>query len=232
MNTMSLMTRWRDRLVAAVIGIASATCSHALADERIIVTYSGTVSITNDPTGIFAGAGDRFTDQFVFDVNKIYRVQLLPNLDELIGGPVYGTPSPALESELDIGGVTLDLPLNLVGQDFNSSGFEMLSEAQGQTASGLWAYNVERVFTNAPELVTTDYSGPARAENGDGFFICMGQGVSCGQYLVSGTLSPSAVSVVDVLPEPASWGLMILGFGGLGAMLRHRHRALAERRSF
>ncbi|THD51433.1 MAG: PEP-CTERM sorting domain-containing protein [Phenylobacterium sp.] len=28
------------------------------------------------------------------------------------------------------------------------------------------------------------------------------------------------------VPEPASWALMILGFGGVGAALRRRHRAL------
>ncbi|WP_372785703.1 PEPxxWA-CTERM sorting domain-containing protein [Phenylobacterium sp.] len=29
------------------------------------------------------------------------------------------------------------------------------------------------------------------------------------------------------LPEPASWGLMIIGFGGMGAVLRSQRRALA-----
>jgi hypothetical protein len=28
------------------------------------------------------------------------------------------------------------------------------------------------------------------------------------------------------LPEPASWGLMIIGFGGMGAVLRSRRRRL------
>lgn len=31
-----------------------------------------------------------------------------------------------------------------------------------------------------------------------------------------------AVVSVDAVPEPASWALMVLGFGGLGAMLRRR----------
>jgi hypothetical protein len=32
---------------------------------------------------------------------------------------------------------------------------------------------------------------------------------------------------VTALPEPASWGLMLLGFGGLGAALRRRRAGLA-----
>lgn len=30
--------------------------------------------------------------------------------------------------------------------------------------------------------------------------------------------------IAAVVPEPATWGLLILGFGGVGAMLRHRRR--------
>jgi len=29
------------------------------------------------------------------------------------------------------------------------------------------------------------------------------------------------------VPEPATWGLMIVGFGGLGVMLRRKRQAIA-----
>lgn len=35
------------------------------------------------------------------------------------------------------------------------------------------------------------------------------------------------VSLAGGIPEPATWAMMLVGFGGLGAMLRHRRRMLA-----
>jgi hypothetical protein len=34
-------------------------------------------------------------------------------------------------------------------------------------------------------------------------------------------------AAVSAVPEPASWAMMLLGFGGLGAVLRRRRTALA-----
>ena len=211
------------------IGLALLISAPSRADERIIVTYTGTVSNLYDPGNFFGGNGNEYTDRFEFDVNKIYRTQLLPNLDELIGGPQFGTVSPALQSQLTIGKSffklpVLNLPVNIIGQDFTSMGFEMLSNVEGSTKSGLLGLNSESILTNAPEFVTTPYSGTGRPFGENAFFLCHGQGGVCGQYIVSGTLSPSAVTVTTVLPEPASWTLMTLGFGGLGGALRGARR--------
>jgi hypothetical protein len=34
----------------------------------------------------------------------------------------------------------------------------------------------------------------------------------------------SVVNVLNAVPEPATWALMIMGFGGVGAMARSRRR--------
>jgi hypothetical protein len=46
------------------------------------------------------------------------------------------------------------------------------------------------------------------------------------QYHMVSTGSGTANSTIDVtsVPEPATWGLMLVGFGGLGAMLRSNRR--------
>ena len=49
------------------------------------------------------------------------------------------------------------------------------------------------------------------------------------QYHIVATGSGVANSTIDIdsVPEPATWGLMILGFGGVGAMTRNRRRQAA-----
>jgi hypothetical protein len=53
--------------------------------------------------------------------------------------------------------------------------------------------------------------------------------VSIGSNGGVGTFSASQVGTfsVGLVPEPATWGLMIVGFGGLGVMLRRKRQAIA-----
>jgi len=56
-------------------------------------------------------------------------------------------------------------------------------------------------------------------------------GSSGGEGSYSGTIAFSSVGPVlgggGGVPEPAAWGLMVVGFGGLGAMLRSKRRLAA-----
>lgn len=46
-----------------------------------------------------------------------------------------------------------------------------------------------------------------------------------GAHGLTGTVGGG--TLLTAVPEPAAWALMILGFGGVGAMLRHRRRQTA-----
>jgi len=43
-----------------------------------------------------------------------------------------------------------------------------------------------------------------------------------GAATLTQTFNAGSVQVPAVIPEPATWGMMILGFGGIGALLRRR----------
>jgi hypothetical protein len=57
--------------------------------------------------------------------------------------------------------------------------------------------------------------------NVHGTVVSAGPGLKAASY--SGTLNLSPVAV----PEPATWALMIMGFGSVGAMIRFRRRGAA-----
>jgi hypothetical protein len=78
------------------------------------------------------------------------------------------------------------------------------------TLSGLTNSSFINVFTTNGETL----SKVVFNSNGNPNF----QGV--GQIRISGLVSTT-------VPEPATWGLMIMGFGGMGAMLRRRRTAFA-----
>ena len=53
-----------------------------------------------------------------------------------------------------------------------------------------------------------------------------GMSNSLGGYLDNITLETAGPRTT--VPEPASWALMIMGFGGMGAMMRRRRTATAS----
>jgi hypothetical protein len=84
--------------------------------------------------------------------------------------------------------------------DFNGTALQLISNA---TTSGFYSIIPHSIVTGGPQTLTVRGTAGVNAVwNG------------------SGTFTPVAV------PEPATWALMIAGFGGAGAMLRRR-RGLA-----
>ena len=91
------------------------------------------------------------------------------------------------------------------GVIFNSPGFTTLTGATVNSSTTLGAFNNSRVTIAGNEL-RLNFSGLSY-QNGD---------------LVRLDFTSATGGAV---PEPTAWGLMILGFGGVGAMMRRR-RAL------
>lgn len=132
-----------------------------------------------------------------------------------------------------LSGVTIDSPFSFGGGPFGGGQYFMsvggLANGPGGIAGGTNDFVLQLQFGNpasvdTPVLVTcasaqgyfcgseTDQPGPTasgytRSDSGHAWFATSGSITSNGG-----------------VPEPASWALMLLGFGGLGAMMRTRRR--------
>ena len=79
-------------------------------------------------------------------------------------------------------------------------------------------------------LTATNTTGTNRTTGfGNTFFF--GTGPYAGDYAAPGilpgplpTTSGAVVTAVSAIPEPAVWGLMVIGFGAVGAMVRRKGR--------
>jgi hypothetical protein len=77
---------------------------------------------------------------------------------------------------------------------------------------------------------TSDFIDPTRFENPSFIltFNSTGVGHASGKSLSNFNASATGNFAADAIPEPASWALMIMGFGGVGAMLRNRRRVVTS----
>lgn len=236
---------WRlgSRSVAAVVAAVAAglVAGAARADIIVTATYRGTVTFLFDPygelgqpTNSFTLSDLSFTDTFVYDLNKTLHAF----------NPVDGQPAEQLLSGSGFPGATLPVSstvtLGAVTMDFLGSYVSELSTAQGVgVTSEAWAldgvistFNSVSISTNAPATVIPAFSGVATSGAGT-----LGEVILCAD-MVAGTcndtrfeavLDPTSldISIHDSVPEPASWALMIVGFGLAGAGLRGRRRIAA-----
>jgi hypothetical protein len=145
----------------------------------------------------------------------------------LDGDPTFNAPFQQLVSGLTIG-TTYDLSFYWAGGELsNRTGYQTIALTG---AFGGSAFSTPTFANTKPVGVTGDFSGWQQQT----FSFKATSTSQLLSFLAVGTpaanLPPVAfldgVSLTASVPEPATWGLMILGFGGLGAMARRR-RALA-----
>jgi len=224
-------------------------CAQPSSAVTATVTYKGQASAIYDPTGLFGTASPSlfsaaFVDVFKLDLSKgiLHHYNFSGVLeDQLLGGSIWFAPSPVVTSKLTINGHSVDFSGDQTGQEINSEGASIGSSAiSGASAgqSGLITWNLIDIRTDAPLSLFAPYSGvadPLPPFQGS-FIICdfiatSSNSSSCsfaGETL-NGSLTPESVTVRigDGVPEPASWLLMLCGFGGVAAVMRSRRRITA-----
>jgi hypothetical protein len=195
---------------------ASALAGAAPASADIVsFTYSGHVTDGTDVSGIFgpAGAdltGDALRAVFVFDTSLGVRGTVPGTTDSVIGGTqVPGSPAtPLISATLILNGISVSIGGELLGSAITDAGMFNASEAVEDDLDFVSAF----VDTpDAPASLDTPFT--PHGVGGGSFNLERLDPLTGQMQMASGDFS---------IPEPASWALMLTGFGGVGATLRRR----------
>jgi hypothetical protein len=219
-----------SKLLVAGSAFGLALAASPASATVVYVDYMGTVTEGFDGDGLFGPingdlTGLTFTAHYLFDISLGDR-DTNSYIDKVTGGYDFGNASPALGATLTIAGQSVQftgerLGINFVSQDGQ---YAELDDDAG--------YYLNNQINNGPAFepsLTTPFSASTAAfssnyansiTNGGGFAIG-GAGGSLFNTNVSGGLGTGAVAAV---PEPATWAMMLIGFGGIGfAMCRRKN---------
>jgi hypothetical protein len=219
--------------------VAGAACALAVSSTAhaaiVITTYEGTVWLGQDHAGLFKApgtdlAGLAYTASFTIDTD-VNRYSDVSPQGPVEGANNFGSVMPLLDASFTLDGATIQLdPARF--NVFTVGGFRyLLGSNCGCPADPTGDPNLDFTFdafsANAPASLDAPFSFVPGA-NTYGYLALY---TPEGEYAFDGNFYVDRVTGVvqtAAIPEPATWALMILGFGGAGAMLRRlRAPALA-----
>jgi hypothetical protein len=228
-----------NRAALVALGLALAAPTLASADTYTQVNFSGALApgSGNAPKAPFAGngffQGDPISGHFVLDDANVpaasgFSIFTIDNYPDIANIPAADAFSITLDSiTLNFGdNLTLTSPLNI--QYLNGQFFGLVFDSD-------FTFNntVYQLAVNSTAVHVTALDGIPNVFDPNGF--------PTGPDLMHGTLNRSLTGATPFIPtspgggggggggggvpEPASWALMILGFGAVGAMIRRRQSA-------
>jgi hypothetical protein len=215
--------------VALLAGVSPATAAVKTA------TYSGTVDQGLDTTGVFGPAntslaGASYIATFTYDRT----LGSSNTIGTSAGGSLFGTTSPIIAASLRINNITWIIPAG--ADDFvrTSVSPEVWHYVSSRKIVGAGTQrdqvNYRGFPVTAPESLDQNVA-PVPAVGGGSFTILtMNNFNNAFMVFAQGSFSNDAIySVGDVasIPEPASWAMLIAGFGLTGAAMRRRRILLA-----
>lgn len=233
--------RIRSVGVAAVLAAAALAFSPQAASAALwMATYSGTVESGTDGTDVFGLGGDLGGASFTahFKYNTLHGAETItPFYDAISGGPFppFGSSvGPVFFADLTINGVTDTFH---TGQNSSGNVFDETTEF-GRFAQTFFYNQFDATDDNEflqlyvydapnPISLTTAYTGhnihiipPPIVDEIVGKYVSV-DGVPVDAY--TAIFAPDTV-ILQPIPEPAAWALMIAGFGLVGASLRRARR--------
>lgn len=254
------MTRTQSAVLAALSGLAfvglgaSAQALTVTTGDIVTLTFTGTVSSSTDPDGIFGctGAactdepydGDTYTAVFTFNTGVGYTADypgslvyaeggssLPPSLE--FGNPPAPPPTPLVgDATVTVNGVTYDLGGSYYAILQNSSSEEVPNALPYTLFANVYDANGNEIYgsvstTTDPPQFPVSITTPFSADFGDSAYSYINFDCTSGTCLgsIDGDMSVSLVNDSTV-PEPSTWILMGVGFAALG-LAGHRRARIA-----
>lgn len=213
-----------------------------------LTTYTGSVKSGMDQTGELGAAGTSlaglsFTAEYIFsdDIPGAH-VYDDGSLHQLSGGSSRGSPA-IISARIRIGSFDFSNTgtyngyaekINGIGDgrynfDYIGHGSEEISYVDNIKTSlivynNIFSYHVNFIDSSDPTQSLTYSPFPNDGTDGYFQFSVYERGASAYQRNVFAYLTPETVTVakISAVPEPASWAIMMIGLGFVGAAMRQR----------
>lgn len=237
------------RKTACALTLMFSACSIAqpAAATTILITYTGTVTGGSDAAGLFGTpsaslANDKFTSVYTLTYPTPGAIEKTstPGLDEIYGGTCcYQSATSPLSGQLTINDHTVSINGKYAGDHklispaylsnhFNGKVSEIFDQVSSNT--GAYLYNVVYNVSGDNFISSLNFAGALNhtvtsSDVTDGRFHFINE-AGLSSYANFENLAVSVQSI-SAVPEPATWGMMIFGFGIAGVTLRARRRETA-----
>jgi len=240
------------RTIAAALLLGGAVLAQPASAASYLITYTGTVSSGYDQTDVFGLGGTDLTGQAfkaVYTLTDPTPGAYVYNdgfAGYTYGGTDYGAgiPSP-LSAKITINGITKAISGDQEGFAYQvdglltSSGYDQVyhfaydylyggsRQTQDYLYNSVYSY-VNNIVDTSNYTTPLDYSAQAGDSNNYGYFQFYDYNYVTGIYdqYASGSLTNERVTInlVSGVPEPATWAMMLTGFGLVGGAMRRKAR--------